>query len=69
MTLQANKKEAAAIGYHFDAYKLMVFFNFASFLQGEVYCFSRLEDAVREAEFIFECVTEDIVIKQNICKR
>ncbi|CAG2167366.1 unnamed protein product, partial [Oppiella nova] len=36
---------------------------------GEVYCFTKLEDAVREAEFIFECVTEDIVAKQNIFKQ
>ena len=39
------------------------------FFQGEVYCFTRLEDAVREAEFIFECVAEDIGVKQNIFKR
>jgi len=38
-------------------------------MKGEVYCFTKLEDAVREAEFIFECVTEDIVAKQNIFKR
>lgn len=39
------------------------------YLQGDVYCFSKIEDAVRGAEFVFECVVEDLDIKKSLFKR
>ncbi|KAI7690082.1 hypothetical protein SSS_07486 [Sarcoptes scabiei] len=32
---------------------------------GDIYCFSKLEDAVRGALFIFECILDDLTIKQE----
>ena len=34
--------------------------------QGQILCLSRLEDAVKDAEFIFEAVVDDLAIKQDI---
>src|SRR6218665_2022461 len=38
-------------------------------LLGDIYCFSNIEDAVREALFIFECIPEDITLKRELFKR
>lgn len=38
------------------------------FFQGQVLCISRLEEAVRDAEFIFEAVVEDLQVKQNLIR-
>ncbi|KAI2805750.1 hypothetical protein RDWZM_008922 [Blomia tropicalis] len=35
---------------------------------GDVYCFSKLEDAIRESLFIFECIPEDLTLKKEIFK-
>lgn len=36
---------------------------------GEVYCLSRLEEAVKDAEFIFEAVAEELSVKQDLFER
>ncbi|RWS19644.1 3-hydroxybutyryl-CoA dehydrogenase-like protein, partial [Leptotrombidium deliense] len=36
---------------------------------GDVYCFSNVQDAVRGADFVFECVSENIVVKKEIFKK
>ena len=36
--------------------------------QGEVFCFSSLEDTVRGAQFVFESVPEDLQVKKSIFK-
>lgn len=41
---------------------------FISFDQGDTYCFSKLEDAVRGALFIFECIPDDLTMKQETFK-
>ncbi|CAF0847011.1 unnamed protein product [Didymodactylos carnosus] len=33
---------------------------------GQILCFSRLEDAVKDVEFVFECIIENLEIKQAI---
>ncbi len=38
-------------------------------LQGQVLCLSRLEETVRDAEFIFEAVVDDLQVKQDLFER
>lgn len=37
--------------------------------KGDVYCFSKLEDAVRGASLVFECVPENLALKKEIFKQ
>jgi 3-hydroxyacyl-CoA dehydrogenase len=39
---------------------------FLSFIQGQILCLNRLEDAVKDVEFIFECIIENLELKQAI---
>ncbi|CAD5121622.1 DgyrCDS10116 [Dimorphilus gyrociliatus] len=36
---------------------------------GQIYCLSRLEDAVKHADFVFEAVVDDLPIKQDLFER
>ncbi|XP_038075349.1 3-hydroxybutyryl-CoA dehydrogenase-like [Patiria miniata] len=55
--LEVDKRELKCEG-------LMIHPNFL----GQVLCISRLEEAVRDAEYIFEAVIEDLEIKQNLIR-
>lgn len=35
-------------------------------LQGQVLCMSKLEETVSDADFIFECVVEDLNVKMEL---
>ena len=35
-------------------------------LQGPVLCMSKLEETVNDADFIFECIPEDVEMKKDI---
>lgn len=37
-----------------------------SFFKGPVLCMSRLEETVNDADYIFECVIEDLSIKNEL---
>ena len=39
-----------------------------SYPKGDVYCFSNLEDAVRGASFVFECIPENLSLKKELFK-
>ena len=37
-----------------------------TFTQGQILCLSRLEETVRDAEFIFEVVIDELTVKQDL---
>ncbi len=37
-----------------------------SLFQGQILCLSRLEETVRDADFIFEAVIDDLQVKQDL---
>ena len=50
--------------FWFEMLHLTLFY----FEQGDVYCFSSLEDAVRGCQFVLESVPENLELKQNLFK-
>ncbi len=46
--------------------KYITFTLFRSFIQGQILCLNRLEDAVKDVEFIFECIIENLELKQSL---
>jgi hypothetical protein len=47
-------------------YKSVSLVLFLSFIQGQILCLNRLEDAVKDVEFIFECIIENLDLKQGL---
>jgi 3-hydroxyacyl-CoA dehydrogenase len=47
-------------------YRYITFILFFSFIQGQILCLNRLEDAVKDVEFIFECIIEDLELKKAL---